>query len=397
MRKICFFTGSRSEFWLLRPVMEAVSVHPELDFRLIVSGAHLSAEHGMTVHEIEQAGFAVSERVEMLLSSDTSVATCKSMGIGMLGISEALNRIRPDILVVLGDRYETFAAVTCACIMQIPVAHLHGGEITTGAYDDSLRHAITKMSSLHFVSTEEYGKRVIQLGEQPDTVVCCGSVGVESIRKMKLLRREQLEDELGFNLGDKCAVVTFHPVTREPDGAVSQVKDLLEVLVELGDLHLLITGANADARGLEINAFLMSVAETLPERIRFFSSLGQLRYFSALQFVDFVVGNSSSGIIEAPSFGIPVINIGDRQKGRVQAQNIINCAPLKKQMKLACELALSSRMKEQAAIVNNPYEKANTVECIVSTLAGHGIINRKKDFFDLNLDQIDIGAGKCVK
>ncbi len=384
MQKICFFTGSRSEYWLLRPLMKAALQHEQLEFQLLVSGAHLSVEHGKTVCEIELDGFPISEKVEMLLSSDTTLATCKSMGIGVLGISESLARLRPDLLVVLGDRFETFAAVSSACILQIPVVHLHGGEITTGAYDDSLRHAISKMSSLHFVSTQEHRRRVIQMGEHPDTVIYSGAIGVESIRNMKLLERDELEKDLDFSFDRKCAIVTFHPVTRDLDGAIKQVKTLLSVLAGFDTLHLLITGANADACGLEINNILKNFADSYPERVKYFSSLGQLRYFSVLQFLDFVIGNSSSGIIEVPSFGIPVINIGDRQQGRVQAKNIINCKPVAEEIKKSCELALTEQMKKQAFQVENPYEKDGTVKLIIDKISNLGMVNQKKEFFDLN-------------
>lgn len=363
--------------------MKAVLQHESMEFRLLVSGSHLSPEHGYTVLEIEKDGFPISEKVDILLSADTTLATCKSMGIGMLGISDALDRIRPDILVVLGDRFETFTAVSCACILQIPVAHLHGGEITEGAYDDSLRHAITKMSHLHFVSTEEYRQRVIQLGEQPDTVFYVGAIGVESIHHLKLLTREELEEDLAFSFGKQSAIITFHPVTRDVDGAMAQARDLLSVLAAFDSLQLLFTGANADACGLEINSYFQKFAASCPNRAKFVSSLGQIRYFSALQCVDFVIGNSSSGIIEASSFGVPVINIGDRQKGRVYAENIIQAEAERQCLQKACELALSTEMKERAAQVKNPYEKLGTVDLIVKKLMDISEINKKKQFFDL--------------
>jgi GDP/UDP-N,N'-diacetylbacillosamine 2-epimerase (hydrolysing) len=383
MAKICFFTGARSEYWLLRPLMKAVLEHESMEFCLLVSGSHLSPEHGYTVAEIEKDGFPINERVDILLSADTTLATCKSMGIGMLGISDALDRIRPDILVVLGDRFETFTAVSCACILQIPVAHLHGGEVTEGAYDDSFRHAITKMSHLHFVSTEEYRQRVIQLGEPPDTVFYVGAIGVESIRNLKLLTRAELEKDLGFSFGKKSAIITFHPVTRNVDGAVALARDLLSVLAAFESLHLLFTGANADACGLEINSIFQNFAESCPGRAKFVSSLGQIRYFSALQCVDFVIGNSSSGIIEAPSFGVPVINIGDRQKGRVYADNIIQSEAERQCLQKSCELALSTKMKDRAIQVKNPYDKLGTVEMIVEKLMDITGIDKKKHFFDL--------------
>ncbi len=389
MNKVCFFTGSRSEYWLLRPLMRAILQHKDMEFQLIVSGAHLSVDHGDTVKAIEQDGFPISERVDMLLASDTTLATCKSMGLGMLGISEALARTQPDILVVLGDRFETFIAVSCACILQIPVAHLHGGEITRGAYDDALRHAITKMSHLHFVSTTEYRQRVIQMGEFPDIVFNVGAIGVESIRKLTLLNVTELERDLAFSFGKKSALITFHPVTRDLDSALEQAGDLLAVLAGFKDLQLLFTGANADAGGLRINNMFQEFASSHPHRAKFVLSLGQLKYFSALQRIDFVIGNSSSGIIEAPSFGIPVINIGDRQLGRVQADSIINCEPEKKAIQKACELALSPLVKEQAALVKNPYDKSGTVELIVDRLKDLSKINRKKEFYDL----LNMGVG----
>ena len=298
-RKICVLTGSRAEYGLLSGLIRLIEDDKDFELQIIVTGMHLSPEFGLTYQVIEKDGFAIRKKVEILLSSDTGVGIAKSMGLGLIGFADAFEELDPDLLIVLGDRFETFAAAAAAMVARIPIAHLYGGEITEGAVDEAFRHAITKMSHLHFTSTEEYRRRVIQLGESPERVFNVGSIGVDNIQKLKLLNREEFEDSIDFKLGDKNILVTFHPVTLEKQTAKAQVGILLKVLQELTEIRIIFTMPNADADGRVIIGLIEKfVAENL-ERSCSFVSLGQLRYLSALQYVDAVVGNSSSGLVEA--------------------------------------------------------------------------------------------------
>lgn len=380
MRKICVFTGTRAEYGLLKPLMDEINQDSDLVLQLIVSGMHLSPEFGLTYQEIEKDGFKIDEKIEILMSSDTSVGLCKSIGLGVIGFSEALDRLRPDILVILGDRFEAFAAASAAMISRIPIAHLHGGEATEGLIDESIRHSITKMSHLHFTSTEEYRQRVIQLGEKPERVFNVGALGVENISKLDLLPREKFEEAIGFFLGERSMVVTFHPVTLEEDTAAEQFGELLAAIDEISDFRVIFTKANADTHGRVINKMIDEYVAKNSDRSIAFTSMGQLLYLSALQFVDAVVGNSSSGIIEAPSFKVGTINIGDRQKGRVRAGSIIDCLPDKESIVNAFFEVYS----DNELNYSNPYEKENTVIRIIEELKrydweeGH-----KKEFYDI--------------
>ncbi len=328
-RKICVITGTRAEYGLLRWVMQGIKDDPELTLQIIATGMHLSPEFGLTYRDIEQDGFQIDRKVEMLTSSDTSVGIAKSMGLGLIGFADALHELKPDLIVVLGDRFEIFSAVSAALVARIPVAHLHGGELTEGAFDEAIRHSITKMSHLHFVAAKEYRNRVIQLGEQPDRIFLVGGLGIDNIKRLKLLGREELEASLDFELGSKNLLITFHPVTLETATASEQMAELLAALVELTDTQLIFTMPNADTDG---RVMIKMVEEFVAQHTnaRAYTSLGQLRYLSCVSHVDGVIGNSSSGLAEVPSFRKGTVNIGDRQRGRLRAASVINCDPTRK-------------------------------------------------------------------
>lgn len=322
--KICIVTGSRAEYGLLYPLMRLIQKEPSMDLQLLVTGMHLSPEFGLTFRQIEADGFSIQEKVEMLLSGDTDTAIIKATGLGMIGFADAFYRLQPDWVVVLGDRFETFAAATAAHLGKIPIAHLHGGELTEGATDDAMRHAITKMAFLHFTSAEPYRKRVIQLGESPRRVFNVGAIGLDNIKGLKLLSKSELQKELDFPLDNKTALVTYHPITLEKDTAPRQVQHLLKALDQFPDIRILFTLPNADAGGRAIIRLIEEYVKKNSERARAFTSLGQLKYLSALQYVSVVVGNSSSGILEVPYFKIPTVNIGDRQTGRLKPPSVID-------------------------------------------------------------------------
>ncbi|MDC1036195.1 UDP-N-acetylglucosamine 2-epimerase [Alphaproteobacteria bacterium] len=383
MKKICAVTGTRAEYGLLRWVMEGIRQSPELELQLIATGMHLSPEFGMTVEEIEADGFMIDRNVEMLLSSDTAMGVTKSMGLGMIGFADALAELKPDLMLVLGDRYEIFAAAASAMIARIPIAHLHGGETTEGAFDEAIRHSITKMSHLHFVAAEEYRRRVIQLGEQPEHVFNVGGLGIDNILCLKLLTRDELEEALGFKLEKRNLLITFHPVTLEQNTNAQQMDALLAALLELKDTGLIFTMPNADTEGRvifrQIEAFCAQHSQA-----RAYSSLGQLRYLSCIQHVDGVVGNSSSGLLEVPSFKKSTINIGDRQGGRLKAASVIDCEPDLDSIRKALKQLYSSEFQAQLSAVENPYGNGGASEAIVRRLESQSLDNMlKKRFNDL--------------
>ena len=384
-RRICVVTGSRAEYGLLRPLLEEIKADGGLDLRLLATGTHLSAEFGETFREIEADGFAIDERVEILLSSDTGVGIAKSMGLAMISLAEAHERLSPDIVVLCGDRFEVFSAAAAVHVSLIPAAHISGGEVTEGAFDDSFRHCITKMSHLHFTSTEEYRKRVIQLGEDPEHVFNVGALGLDNIRILKLLSKEALEKELDFKFNKHNFLVTFHPVTLEKNTSGGQFQELLDVLDELKDTNVIFTKANADTGGRIINEMIDRYVLKNSAKARAFVSMGQLRYLSAMQFVDAVVGNSSSGIVEAPSFKVGTMNIGDRQKGRMRAKSIIDCAPTAAAIKKAVKRLYSNTFQEGLRVVVNPHGDGNAAGRIKDTLKNYDIENTvKKSFYDIS-------------
>lgn len=386
-RKICVITGTRAEYGLLRWVMEGIKEDPELVLQIVVTGMHLSPEFGQTYLEIEKDGFQISRKVEMLTSSDTSVGIAKSMGLGMIGFADALDDLKPDVVVVLGDRFEIFAAVSAALVARIPVAHLHGGETTEGAFDEALRHSITKMSHLHFVAAEEYRQRVIQLGEQPDRVFLVGGLGVDNIKRLQLLDRTELEASLNFKLGLKNLLITFHPVTLENQSSAQQMKELLAALDRLGEeTHLIFTMPNADNGGRE----LISMVEEFVaahSNASAFTSLGQLRYLSAVKLVDGVVGNSSSGLAEVPSLATGTVNIGDRQRGRLKATSVIDCAPQAEAISDAIEKLYNAEFKQILQSTVSPYGNGGASQMIVDILHSHNLTGvLKKSFYNFEIN-----------
>jgi len=382
-RKICVITGSRAEYGLLRRVLQGIKDDSELMLQIIATGMHLSPEFGLTYREIEQDGFRIDHRVEMLTSSDTPVGIAKSMGLGLMGFADALNDMSPDLIVVLGDRFEIFPAVAAALVARIPVAHLHGGETTEGAFDEALRHSITKMSHLHFVATEEYRQRVIQLGEQPECVFMVGGLGIDNIMHLKPLERAELEASLGFRFGKKNLLITFHPATLEKATAADQMGELLAALAELTDTELIFTLPNADTEGRALIRMIEQFV-TRHANAHAYASLGPLRYLSCVAQVDGVVGNSSSGLLEVPSFRKGTINIGDRQRGRLQAASVINCKPVRKNIAAALKKLYSPDFQVILDHVRNPYGEGGASEKIIKTIKNYALDDiAKKTFYDL--------------
>lgn len=368
--------------------MDCIRQEEGLQLQLLVTGMHLSPEFGTTRSLIEQDGFVIDEQVEMLLSSDSPVGISKSMGLGLIGYSEALQRLSPDIVVILGDRFESMA-MACACMNhRIPVAHLHGGETTQGAVDEAFRHSITKMSHLHFTSTEAYRKRVIQLGEHPERVFNVGAIGIENIKNLPLLDKSELENSIAFSLGRSFYLVTFHPVTLENATAEEQCNKLLEVLRrEMAadpELRIIFTKANADTDGRVINSLIDEFVARHPEQAIAFTSMGQLNYLSAMQYAAAVVGNSSSGILEAPSFKVPTVNLGDRQKGRVRAESVIDCEPYPAAIHNALKKSSSEEFRQTLRDMFNPYEQKDTARQILQVLKDADLSSIiKKAFYDI--------------
>ena len=382
-RKLCVVTGTRAEYGLLYWLMKAIEADADLALQLIVTGMHLSPEFGLTYKEIEKE-FKIDKKIEMLLSSDTPVGISKSMGLAQISFAEAFEELSPDMLIVLGDRYEILSAVSAAMIARIPIVHLHGGETTEGAFDESIRHCITKMSHLHFTATEAYRKRVIQLGEAPNRVFNVGGMGIENIKRLQLLSKDAFEQAIDFKLNTKNLLVTFHPVTLENETAQEQFQALLNALDGLKDTHLIFTKTNSDTHGRVINQMIDDYVSHNTHKAIGFTSLGQLRYLSALQFVDAVVGNSSSGLAEAPSFKIGTINIGDRQKGRMKASSVIDCEPNVQSIERALETLYSPAFQKTLKEVANPYGDGCASEKIVEILKTVELEKSlKKTFYDI--------------
>ena len=384
---ICVLTTTRADYGILRPLLLALSKDGSLDLRLLVTGTHLSEAFGMTVREIEADGFSIDARISILENgSDAPGAMSHSMARAIEGFGSYFQDCRPALLVVLGDRYETFAVCAAAVSVCIPIAHLHGGETTEGAMDECFRHCITKMSYLHFTAAEPYRRRVIQLGEDPARVFNVGGLGVENALHTDFLTPEQLESDLRFPLLQKPYVVTtFHPVTLEPGSAEAQLEELLAAIASREDLHFLITKSNADTGGQSINERL-DIFKKEHSHCHVVVSLGVRRYMSALKYALCVLGNSSSGLLEAPSFGIPTINIGDRQRGRIQAESVLNCRPEREDILRALERACSPDFRKKAAAARNPYGDGNTsgriLEMIKRTLLA-GSLDLEKWFYDI--------------
>jgi GDP/UDP-N,N'-diacetylbacillosamine 2-epimerase (hydrolysing) len=383
MKRVCVVTGARAEYGLLRWVIEGIKQSPVLDLQLIATGTHLSPEFGLTVNAIEADGYHVDRKVEMLLSSDTAVGVTKSMGLGLIGFADALADLRPDLMLVLGDRYEIFAAASAAMIARVPIAHLHGGETTQGAFDESIRHSITKMSHLHFVAAEEYRQRVIQLGEQPEHVFKVGGLGIDGILRLKLLSRDELQEALKFRFLQKNLLITFHPATLESNTSIDQMAELLAPLSELSDTGLIFTMPNADTEGRALFGQIQDFCEKHPQA-KAYTSLGQLRYLSCMRHVDGVVGNSSSGLLEAPSLKKGTINIGDRQKGRLKAASVIDCEPVLNSISNAIQHMFSQQFQDKLSSVESPYGNGGASDSIVKILENCSLNDiLKKRFHDI--------------
>ncbi|WP_243310607.1 UDP-N-acetylglucosamine 2-epimerase [Fundidesulfovibrio agrisoli] len=369
---VCVFTGTRADYGLLKPLLEALRADPDCALRLLVSGSHLSPAHGMTVSEIRADGFEPDECVEMLGEADSPEAVCAGMGLALAGYGPALGRLAPDLLVVLGDRYEALCAAAAAVVMGVPVAHIAGGELTYGATDDAFRHAITKLSRLHFVSAEPYRRRVIQMGEHPDTVFTTGDPGLDGLRPESLLTRAEVAKTLDIGENQPFLLVTFHPVTQEGHSSAAQCEallDALEALPELApDLAVVFTGVNADAHGREHARLIAERVAAHPANWRHFASLGRLRYLSAMRCCLAVAGNSSSGLLESPSMGVPAVDIGNRQLGRIRPENVIHCEPERTQIESALRRATSPEMRELARNVQNPYHREGGVALMLAAM-----------------------------
>lgn len=386
LRKICVVTGSRAEYGLLYWLLKEIQGDTELELQMVVTGMHLSPEFGLTWRQIADDGFVINRKVEMLLSSDTPVGISKSMGLGLIGFADALNDLQPDILVVLGDRFEIFAAAQAAMNLRIPIAHIHGGELSEGAVDDVIRHALTKMSHLHFTATETYRRRVIQLGEHPERVFNVGAPGLDNVYRLPLLGRQAFEEAIGFKLGVRNVLVTFHPVTLENATAAEQFGQLLQALDSFDDVHIIFTYSNADADGRVIATLIEDYRARHPQRVAAFVSLGSLRYLSAMRYVDAVVGNSSSGILEAPAFKIPTINIGDRQRGRLWASSVMHCPPEAAAIRETLSNVWSGKLRDFLTQVKNPYGDGGASGKIKAKLKSFNLGEcLKKRFYDFPL------------
>ena len=384
MIKICVVTGARADYGLLYWTLKEIQDNTDFSLFLLVTGMHLSPEFGSTYRHIEIDGFRIDGKVDMLLSSDTSVGISKSMALGLIGFADLYDQIKPDWILVLGDRFEIFSAVTAAMIARIPVAHCHGGEATEGSIDEAIRHSITKMSHLHFTANEEYRTRVIQLGEQPDKVFNVGALGLENINRLKLLGRIEFEESINFKLSELNFLVTYHPVTLEIERVTEHFSALLEVLNDYKNAVVIFTKTNADHEGRVVNQMIDNFVKQNKERAIAFSSLGQIRYLSAIEHCQLVIGNSSSGLIEVPSFKKPTVNIGDRQKGRIKARSVITCNTDKKSISEAIALALSNDFQSKVFNSKNPYGEGNASKKIIDTILKTPTKNiLKKEFYNL--------------
>ncbi|NQU80351.1 MAG: UDP-N-acetylglucosamine 2-epimerase (hydrolyzing) [Bacteroidetes bacterium] len=385
MKKICVFTGSRAEYGLLKPLMKLIKSDKDFQLQIIASGMHLSPEFGLTFKQIEQDGFVIDEKVEMLLSSDTPTGIAKSMGVGMIGYTEALKHLNPDLLVLLGDRFETFSIAATATVFRIPVAHLHGGEATFGAFDEAFRHSITKMSHLHFVSTEEYRNRVIQLGENPNSVFNVGAIGIDDIYYQRLLTKSELEERLAFSFNKRNYLVVYHPVTLEKDTSRTAFQNISDVLDKEEDANIIFIYANADTDGRAINQMIDKYVSKHVKKAVAFPSLERKLFLSLLKKVDAIIGNSSSGIIEAPSLKTATINIGDRQKGRVQGNNVINCDTTEKSIEEGLKKSKDLDFQKELSECNNPYGDGKSARKILNTIKNINLENiLKKEFYKIN-------------
>ena len=386
MKKIVFVTSTRAEYGLLKPLMSAFMADLYYDTRIAVTGMHLSPEFGMTVKEIEADKIPIDRRIEIVISSDTPVAISKCMGLAMISFAEYFDYCKPDALIILGDRYEILSVCCAAMNARIPIFHLYGGEATEGLIDEAVRHSITKISYLHFTSTEIYRKRVIQMGESPDRVFNVGAMGIENALNVKTMTKNELSENIGFDLGEKYAIGTFHPVTLDNFTAEKQIRELLAALDNHKEIKFLFTKANADTDGRIINKLIEEYVK-VHDNAFLVDSLGMKRYLSALKYAEFVIGNSSSGLVEVPSFHIPTINIGDRQRGRIFGDTVINCEPDKNSIENAIKKALNQEFREKIRNSKNPYGDGRTSEKIMKIVKNFFMNNKidiKKKFYDID-------------
>ncbi|MCT4349486.1 UDP-N-acetylglucosamine 2-epimerase [Vibrio sp. NC2] len=382
IQKVAVFTGTRAEYGLLFWLLKDIQSDPDLTLQLLVSGMHLSPEFGETYQQIEKDGFKIDEKIEILLSSDSAVGTAKSMGLGVLGFSDSLARLQPDVLVILGDRFEALAAAQTAMILRIPIVHLHGGEITEGAYDDAIRHAITKLSYLHGTSTDEYRQRVIQLGEAPERVRNVGAIGLDHLKRADFMSLGELGESLNFSLTKPFFLVTYHPVTLGNEAPEEAFQALLDALNCFPEHQVILTYPNADDGGRRIIPMLEAYAASQPDRVLAIPSLGQVRYLSAVKYAAAVIGNSSSGIIEVPAFDVPTVNIGSRQKGRLAAKSVLHCESNRADIERAIRSANEREYKETVEEIENPYGQGNTSEKVIEMIKTLDF-NPCKTFHDL--------------
>ena len=383
-RKICVVTGSRAEYGLLYWLLKEIESDKKLELQLIVTGMHLSPEFGLTYREIEK-NFKIKKKINIFLKSDNSIGISNSMSIAQRSFAKTYDELKPDILVVLGDRYEIFSAATSAMIARIPIAHIHGGEATEGLIDEAIRHCVTKMSHIHFTATQKYARRVVQLGEVPKRVFNVGGLGIENIKRLKLLNKKKFEKSINFKLGRKNILVTFHPVTLDVNTSKKHFQELLSAIDELHGVNIIFTKANSDTDGKIINKMIDNYTKRNSKKSFAIASLGQLKYLSALQYMDFIIGNSSSGLLEAPSFKLGTINIGDRQKGRTKAQSVIDCLPNKKSISKAIKIVYSKKFQDSIQKAKNPYSKngyaSKKIVKVLKTAKLDNIL--KKTFFDI--------------
>ncbi|MBF0587680.1 MAG: UDP-N-acetylglucosamine 2-epimerase (hydrolyzing) [Magnetococcales bacterium] len=376
-------TTSRADFGLLTGLIKAIDADPEVKLHLIATGMHLSQEFGNTVQQIEHSGLEVHDRVEMMLSSDTPVGMAKAMGLGLIGFGDLFGRVKPMLVILLGDRFETLAVAQAAFVHRIPIVHISGGEVTFGALDDAMRHAITKLSTIHLTATESYRQRVIQLGEEPERVYSVGEIGLDAIKRDDLMDRLELEQDLGMHFGPVTMLITYHPETLNPDGVQAAAEALFVALGQFPEAHFVVTAANADADGRLLNRLLKGFVGDHPGRAWWFNSLGSRRYLSMLRAVDVVVGNSSSGLVEAPSFGTPTVDIGERQEGRTRADSVLYAPSESQAITGAIHHAITPHFQEKASMAPNPYQGDHTPESIVQLLKGLELSARKR-FFDVD-------------
>lgn len=386
--KVAVFTGTRAEYGLLYWLLKDINSDPSLQLQLLVTGMHLSPEFGETYKIIEGDGFQIDEKIETLLSSDSPEGIAKSIGLGVLGFTDSLSRLSPDVLVVLGDRFEALAIAQAAMILRVPIIHLHGGEITEGAYDDAIRHAITKLSYIHATSTEEYRQRVIQLGEEPSRVKNVGAIGLDHLRRSKMLSLEELSKSLSFKLTHKFFLITYHPVTLAEEEPAECFKDILRVIDLYPDYKVILTYPNADDGGRKIIPILEEYAANNKERVLAIPSLGQQRYLSAVKHCAAVIGNSSSGIIEVPSFGVPTVNVGLRQKGRLAAHSVIHADANFKSIKSAIHNALSNEFETGNAPIVNPYGEGDTSAKVIELIKSMSF-KPSKAFYDVTFEHVE--------